>query len=238
MGITVDPDVHHRGIGTMLYNDLYAFAAQQGVLRLETSFPDHLTESMTFAEKRGFVLNRHIFDSILDLTTFDETPYAGVIEAARNAGFRFFTYADIDDTPENRHSFFRLQLSLMRDVPGFDYPEPPFEQWLKWTFDSSLFVAASQFMAADGENWAGFSGLAYFKDDHIMVNWMTGVQREYRGRNVALALKLQAIEYARQNGVSRIRTNNDSLNAPMLAINRKLGYKPVPGSYRMNKEPA
>ena len=25
IGITVDPDVHHRGIGTMLYNDLYAF---------------------------------------------------------------------------------------------------------------------------------------------------------------------------------------------------------------------
>ena len=30
-----------------------------------------------------------------------------------------------------------------------------------------------------------------------------------------------------------IRTNNDSNNAPMLAVNRKLGYKSEPGLYRL-----
>jgi hypothetical protein len=33
--------------------------------------------------------------------------------------------------------------------------------------------------------------------------------------------------------VDYIRTNNDSQNAPILAINRKLGYTAEPGGYRM-----
>jgi hypothetical protein len=30
-----------------------------------------------------------------------------------------------------------------------------------------------------------------------------------------------------------MRTNNDSENAPMLAVNRKLGYRPEPGYARI-----
>jgi hypothetical protein len=33
-----------------------------------------------------------------------------------------------------------------------------------------------------------------------------------------------------------IRTNNDSRNAPMLAINRKMGYQPEPGWHLLLKD--
>ncbi len=65
---------------------------------------------------------------------------------------------------------------------------------------------------------------------------MTGVVASYRGRKIALALKLLAIRYAWSHGAKTIRTHNDSLNAPMLAINRKLGYQPQSGKYRLRKE--
>jgi GNAT superfamily N-acetyltransferase len=58
------------------------------------------------------------------------------------------------------------------------------------------------------------------------------VLKEYRGRKIALALKLLATRYARSLGATFIRTNNDSKNEPILAINRKLGYKPEPGWYK------
>ncbi|MBP1693528.1 MAG: hypothetical protein H6Q37_1411, partial [Chloroflexi bacterium] len=58
-----------------------------------------------------------------------------------------------------------------------------------------------------------------------------GVLRTHRGRKIAQALKVIALRYARQNGAQVIRTDNDSLNAPILAINRKLGYQPQPGKY-------
>jgi hypothetical protein len=46
-------------------------------------------------------------------------------------------------------------------------------------------------------------------------------------------LKLQTILLAKKEGLRFIRTHNDSNNAPMLAINRKLGYKPEPGYYKL-----
>ncbi|HKV82923.1 MAG TPA: hypothetical protein VJN88_00100, partial [Ktedonobacterales bacterium] len=54
-----------------------------------------------------------------------------------------------------------------------------------------------------------------------------------RGRGIATALKVLAIRAARARDAAMIRTNNDSQNAPMLAINRALGYQPEPGYYRM-----
>ncbi len=42
-----------------------------------------------------------------------------------------------------------------------------------------------------------------------------------------------SIRCAKRQGAASIRTNNDSQNAPMLAINRKFGYRPEPGFYRL-----
>ena len=52
-------------------------------------------------------------------------------------------------------------------------------------------------------------------------------------RGIATALKLLTVQFAQKQGAYVIRTNNDATNAPMLAINRKLGYKPEPGHYAL-----
>ncbi len=67
----------------------------------------------------------------------------------------------------------------------------------------------------------------------VMYNMMTGVLTAYRGQEIAQALKRLAIDYAHRAGAVTIRTNNDFRNAPMLAINRKLGYQPEPGWIRL-----
>ena len=59
------------------------------------------------------------------------------------------------------------------------------------------------------------------------MNWLTGTRRAYRGRGLALAVKLASIHWAAENGITRMLTFNDETNAPMLAINRRLGYKPI-----------
>jgi GNAT superfamily N-acetyltransferase len=48
---------------------------------------------------------------------------------------------------------------------------------------------------------------------------------EYRG--LARAAKLAVIEWAAANGITRLTTTNDERNAPMLAVNRRLGYRPA-----------
>ncbi len=77
------------------------------------------------------------------------------------------------------------------------------------------------------------SAVGYFPASNYMYNMMTGVESAYRGRHIALALKLLIIKYARRYGAAYLRTNNDSENAPILAVNRKLGYQPQPGKYML-----
>ena len=67
----------------------------------------------------------------------------------------------------------------------------------------------------------------------MLITPSPGVLREFRGRGLAQALKWQTVLLAKKEGMRYIRTNNDSQNAPMLAINRKLGYQPEPGLYRL-----
>jgi mycothiol synthase len=64
-----------------------------------------------------------------------------------------------------------------------------------------------------------------FGDTKALDQWLTGVKREYRRRNLALALKVRSVQFAKDNGYTSIRTDNDSSNTGMLAINDKLGFK-------------
>lgn len=64
-----------------------------------------------------------------------------------------------------------------------------------------------------------------------MSHWGASIDRAYRGRHIAFALKLFVIRAARRYDAEYLSTFNDSENAPMLAINRKLGYQPQPGMY-------
>lgn len=91
-------------------------------------------------------------------------------------------------------------------------------------------------IAADGDRFVGTTRMTLNADTGSMYITFTGVDPEYRGRGIALALKLLAVEKARQLGVRYLRTNNDSQNAPMLAVNQKLGYVPQPGLYVLLKD--
>ncbi|MGH7763398.1 MAG: GNAT family N-acetyltransferase [Candidatus Dormibacteraceae bacterium] len=52
---------------------------------------------------------------------------------------------------------------------------------------------------------------------------------DYRGRGIARAVKLQSLAQAAELGVRVVHTDNDSENAPMLHINKTLGYELRPG---------
>jgi GNAT superfamily N-acetyltransferase len=62
--------------------------------------------------------------------------------------------------------------------------------------------------------------------DDAAENDFTGVAPDYRGRGIATALKRQAIAWAQGNGVRWFYTSSEVGNAPMIAINRRLGYQP------------
>jgi GNAT superfamily N-acetyltransferase len=62
--------------------------------------------------------------------------------------------------------------------------------------------------------------------ENAAENDYTTVAPAYRGRGIAQALKLRTISWAQQNAVSWFYTSSEIDNARMIAINRRLGYRP------------
>jgi RimJ/RimL family protein N-acetyltransferase len=56
---------------------------------------------------------------------------------------------------------------------------------------------------------------------------MTGTRADLRRRGLARLAKLATIAWAREHGFAAIQTSTDGENAPMLALNESLGYRPV-----------
>jgi len=88
-------------------------------------------------------------------------------------------------------------------------PDRPHDRW--WiALDADRPVAMSylKFPPVRGAVWTGY----------------TASDREYRGRGIARAVKLQTLAQAAELGIPAVHTDNDSENAPMLHINEDLGY--------------
>ena len=238
MHVVVDPAARGQGVGTMLFEAVRDFARTQGATQYHAEARDSLPEALAFAERCGFAVERHIFESTLDLATFEEARFAGAVERVEAAGIRFFTLADEGDTEAVRRKAWEVEWRVSQDIPGgSEGATRPFEAWVQQVCAASWYRPDAQIVAADGARWIGLSALGYFAQQQpMMYQMITGVDRAYRGRGIALALKLLGIRCARRYGVDYIRTNNDSQNAPILAVNRKLGFKPEPGYYRLLRE--
>ena len=231
-----DKDYRRQGIGRELYEDGLAFIRSHSGTALTTEIGDDEAEGLHFAEGRGFTKIRHTFQSKLDLKQFNETAFDGVVDAAQKAGIRFYTLADVEDNEANRRALYEINRRTSLQDPGSDGRFPSFEQFQNDVFPSSWYRAEGQWLAADGERVVGMSAVGYFQESNSTYNMMTGVHEEYRGRGIAQALKVLSARWAKSYGADYMRTNNNSENGPMLAINRKLGYEPQPGSYTMVTE--
>lgn len=94
-------------------------------------------------------------------------------------------------------------------------------------------IPKDAFMVAlecDSGRVIGYASLILAPGGNQLVAWhdMTGIVRDWRGRGVATALKRATIGWAIANGVALLRTGNDTTNAPMRAVNARLGYRPFP----------
>ena len=231
--VGVDPTWRGQGIGTALYADALAFLQAQRATHLTSEVLDNEPISLDFAQRRGFTRDRHHFASVLDLSTFDETPYQSVIPTLQAAGIRFASLVDFQDSQEARRKLFEVNATTDQDIPGWEGPGPSFAEFEHWVCGSTWYRPEGQLVATDGDQWVGMCTIQLRPETQSAYNVHTGVLRSHRGRQIALALKLVAIRYAQSHGVQTLHTNNDSFNVPMLAINRKLGYRPQPGKYML-----
>jgi GNAT superfamily N-acetyltransferase len=233
LALVTRPEHRRRGAGSALVADALDWARRNGVAELIARVRDDDAESLRFAERHGFRIDRHTYEWILDLAGFDESPFTGTVAQAERSGIHFLTLADAGDSPAARQRVFELNRETAQDIPGragfFT-----FEQYCRHRFEGPAYRPEGVLLTADGAAWVGLTFVT-FPPGGAAVNEMTGVLRAYRGRKIAQALKVLAVRAARAGGAAAIRESNDAENAAMLAINRKMGYRREPGYYSVRR---
>jgi len=235
--VVVHPDARGNGAGGALYAAVLERASEVRAARLVAYVKEADEKSIAYAERRGYVKERLSFESVLDLESFrfDERLTAAIGEAERS-GIRFATLAE-EPGEENERKLHELYRVAHGDIPGFSGDFPWFEEWKKWELEAPGFRPEWFHIAKDGERYVGVVSLQRNEQTQAMYHDFTGVLREYRGRRIALALKLLGIRSAIAAGAPYIRTHNDSMNGPMLRINRDLlGFRAEKGNYKMVRE--
>ncbi len=223
----VHPDFHGQGIGKALYEKVLENLQPHDPISLRVQVRESSSRALRFFAERGFIETKRDWVSVLDVASCDLTPYEEPLSSLTSQGITFTNLAELQKTdPETIRKFYELFSEVRLDVPraepvttiAYDF----FVDNVINTpdFDGNLFL-----VALDGDNYIGFTGMFPFGDTKALDQWLTGVKREYRRRSLALALKVRAIQFAKDNNYTSIRTDNDSTNTGMLAINDKLGFK-------------
>lgn len=228
--IFVHPQHQGRGIGQRLYEDLTAAMRPFRPAVLWAGVRETLDRGVQFAQRRGFREIRRVWELRLDVTRFDAAPFQERAHAAV-AGFTVTTVAELRRRdPQWLSKLFALHIAVDADVPRPDaYTPPGKDHFIQHTLEHPDYLPDAHVVVLDGDHYVGESFM--FRSQQlpgVLYQGLTATRREYRGRGLALAIKLQTIEYARSRGYREIRTWNDSLNLPMLRINSRLGFARQP----------
>jgi GNAT superfamily N-acetyltransferase len=212
VNVIVRGDRRGRGIGTALYETALAYVSTLEAECLLANFHEN-DAGVAFATARGFRLVRSETEASLDPRRVAEQPDPALeLRAVDDVDARLVHAVDLEATT---------------DMPAtVAVDDIPYGEWEDHVLRHPLFTGAGSFVAMVDGVAAAVSLLTVDLESGRAASMFTGTRRAYRGRGLALAAKLASIHWAAGQGVTQLVTYNDTTNAPMLAINRRLGYVP------------
>ena len=234
----VRPEQRGQGVGRRLYDDLAQVMEAVQVRKLRVSLSDTCPQDRAFAEHRGFVERARSIAMALDLDAFDDRPYDLIIARLQREGFRFTSMAALGNTEEAQRKLYVLNETTGMETMGADGTPSwaSFEDFQQSVCRSDWYRPDGQMVVIDSAtgDWAAMSAISRFDD--YAYNLHTGVDKRYRGRKLAQAVKVLALRYARDVlKVNTVRTHHNSRNLPMIAIDRKFGYVQLSETISMEK---
>ena len=224
IGLCVLEPFRRQGIGSALYRAVSEHARAVGKTGLQTHLEETHVEGIDFLTNRGFVE--------IDRAKVVRLELAGLAppEVERIAGIELTTLAARPDLVPGIH---RVAERAFRDIPAPDEPlvAGTLEEFRARDVERPGIPADGFQVALDAIDGrvVGYAALLHVPGRADLA-WhdMTAVDPDYRGRGIATALKRATIRWAIEAGLVALETGNDELNAPMRAVNARLGYRPTP----------
>jgi mycothiol synthase len=229
INVAVSETFRNRGTGRNLYDFALQEIAHSNPLSILSYVREGDTASIRFAESRGFAESKRDFISELDLSTADMSTFEQLTHHTLPAGVRIVTGEEVDSLGF-RHALHSLFEEVRKDIPRSFPPTPmTFEQFNTGFIDPHFDWRCSTF-AMQGDEPVGFSTGFKGPTPDRMLQGLTAVAKKCRGQGLAKILKAHFALAAKRDGYEVIATDNDTRNAPMLAINNQFGFKRLPGT--------
>ncbi|HAR43438.1 MAG TPA: hypothetical protein DCS07_12540 [Bdellovibrionales bacterium] len=241
INIAVLPAYRNQGIGTAIYSHCIESLAPRKPKTLQSRCPLGDSGGLSFLNNRNFIIHnkRYMFSLKLDSDAaqkaIDQIP--ADLSSLKRQGVTIKSLKEVGRSPEFDRALHTLDNELTGDIPCLANANPlPFEQFVAAALDEKLNPPGGMLIAFAGAQIVGYSGI--FADANALKGGikMTGVRREWRGKGIAKVLKLCLIKAARDLGFEELETANDETNAPILGLNRKLGFKEASGIIELKKD--
>lgn len=238
----VAPAMRGQGVGRALYVWLLEALAPYAPERLGAGLWAEQTDGEAWLARRGYSERLREIESGLRFVDFAPADWADAQVRGQAAGVRVVSLAELGDTEAWRRRLFDLDMAFSTDIPMTGPLTPP-----------DFAIYAHLYFACPGYRpelcWLALAPGPNGEEEPVGLCWhalapaaneletiVSGVRRDWRGRGVALALKSRALADAKARGFTRVATRNAASNAGMLAVNTRLGYRPISARLVMEKE--
>lgn len=222
--LRVHPDWWGRGIGHLLWQRLQEDLDSLQPTSMRAWVRERCPEGLTFARRCGFAEVRRAGLWTLAVAEADIRALLPALARAAASGLVLTTLAEERERrPECLPALHRLRVAVDADIPAAEpYPILSLEDFIREVGNA---WADGFLIARRGEEYVGLSCLSQSPVDPCELHQaITGVRANCRHQGVATALKACGVQLARDRGYARIVTYVDSTNAPMAALNQKLGF--------------
>jgi GNAT superfamily N-acetyltransferase len=240
-GVSVARAHRGMGIGSALLAVIVDEAVRRKAPRFLADTSAAFSESLEWAAKRGFREIGRRIESYVELASFDPAPFSARVDEVRRSGIALRTIGEILDgrDGDSRETFIRAlydaETPMWEDIP-WDTPTPhwSYDHFRRMGFESGQLLGDLSVVAYDRHVIAGFT-LTLRRQSRDGYTQMTGVGRDYRGRGLATAIKVEALSRAKAKGLRALLTTNDEPNKTMRKINARLGYQTLPAHVQLEK---
>ena len=222
--LAADPEHRGRGAGTVLYDDAMGSLDSQGAAITEGVANDD-PASLAFVRARRFTVSGEHRISGVDPRTVDLVgPAPDGLEPIR-----------CDRLPDTDSLLATHNASAKDDPSGHSRVHTAAEFRSQW-WDSPDNAHDLSWAMLDGETVAAFTSVQVDRERGRAWSSMTATHPSYRGRGLATWLKRATLNSLADAGVTRAMTANDLQNAAMLAVNGRLGYRPIATLYAVRRQ--
>lgn len=204
------PGHRRRGIGDAVLRALLDHHLGLGHRSVAAHVEDDA--SMAFATHHGFVEVDCQVEQVRVVERLEPAP----------PGFSGVEFTSVADDPDLLRRAYPLAEQGYADlVLAIGTANVPLDEWLR---DEATLPDGSIVALADGEV-VGYAGLIAWNDDDTRAeNGLTVVDRAWRGRGLATALKRRQLAWASATGLREIVTWTQHGNEVMQHVNVELGY--------------